>query len=591
MLENIPTYDGTEQLKASHLNDIVEALKSLSSISATAPIEIRRAGGQISIGLSEQGTLWLGVIVDPADLELTEIEYEDARYWIDRVYVANTEGDPAELLDVTPFGTGHKYKKRTTATNLAEIEPATHHLSSGTVVVVYTTFDISAPRQPLNYFWLMAPIGPSVVEHGHPNAAASGMKQAIYLVPCEATGDPLPPENLAPSLYCWIRNDQSSVDVTDRGWTATSILSFVRSSSVGYVGETLIEGVLIGEGLATGGNAVKTNAADTTAGYLDDEIVVVDPASPAVYPWLTKGVVCDPLRGDGGDNQLLLTHADWDSTDLTKSDGLTGQLTAGNGAEVVVVAPAAGTPYISFQVCKDEYDAKRHSTVLPQLNGELNPDIKYITIPTKTRTNAADTTAGYLDDEIIVDPGAAAFYWLSKTVTPGGAADNKLLIEHKDFVADYAVVALEDQMVYESCGNGVTMSSESPAADNGYNYITIALYEMQIDDPGHVAVTPEPGTPAIRYIKWLAVPAGTAEGDTLVWDNTAARWIKIVKGPGASIAGDAASQSPPSCVTIYRYDNLGRCTGWFYAVYPGPTWTWYSPWGCPEPGGTPPYGV
>jgi len=70
-------------------------------------------------------------------------------------------------------------------------------------------------------------------------------------------------------------------------------------------------------------------------------------------------------------------------------------------------------------------------------------------------------------------------------------------------------------------------------------------------------------------------------------------YIERSAGPGDPVAGNEASQSPPSCVTIYRYDHHGHCIGWFYAVYPGPTWTWYSPpeWGCPQPGGIPPYGV
>ncbi len=87
----------------------------------------------------------------------------------------------------------------------------------------------------------------------------------------------------------------------------------------------------------------------------------------------------------------------------------------------------------------------------------------------KVFTDAADTTKGFLDDEIIVDPGGGADFWISKTVDPGGAADNKLLLEHKDQQA--AIVSL------------TPMTSLTEPADGT---VRINSASVPVDDKGHV---------------------------------------------------------------------------------------------------------
>ncbi|NBQ49122.1 MAG: hypothetical protein EBY40_00230 [Marivivens sp.] len=87
----------------------------------------------------------------------------------------------------------------------------------------------------------------------------------------------------------------------------------------------------------------------------------------------------------------------------------------------------------------------------------------------KVKTDGDDTTAGFLDDEIIVDPGGGAEFWLQKTVDPGGAADNKLLLEHKDQQA--SVISL------------TPMSSLSEPVDGT---VRINSASVPVDDKGHV---------------------------------------------------------------------------------------------------------
>lgn len=108
----------------------------------------------------------------------------------------------------------------------------------------------------------------------------------------------------------------------------------------------------------------------------------------------------------------------------------------------------------------------------------------------KVATDSSDTTPGYLDDELIVDPGGGAAAWLEKSVTPGGASDNKLLLEHAD--ADVTVADSDD---------GVTLDTTTTT-----NAITVTPRYFDFDAKGHfidaadnaateqtVGVVPTPG--------------------------------------------------------------------------------------------------
>jgi len=98
------------------------------------------------------------------------------------------------------------------------------------------------------------------------------------------------------------------------------------------------------------------------------------------------------------------------------------------------------------------------------------------------KTNDTDTTAGYLDDEIVVDPGGE--HWLTKSITPGGNADNKLLLEHKDWGENST--ATHPTAVFFApglTGNGVSTSQSAPTGDDPW--LAFKVFEEQYDDKGH----------------------------------------------------------------------------------------------------------
>ncbi len=200
---------------------------------------------------------------------------------------------------------------------------------------------------------------------------------------------------------------------------------------------------------AFGSFKVKTDDTDETPGYLDDEIHVGEnPGQP--HTWIRKRVNDEPAPGsdpDANDHKLRLYHGDWDAANTNKTGNLMSLGAPGANVQVVDggVDPGPGTAWFTFTEYEDEYDDKKHSKV------KAKAGAKKLVIDGigKVFTDANDTTPGFLDTEIIVTP-QSGYAWLKKSVEPGGAADNKLLLEHnvqgpKDSEIDpIAAVAMVD---------------------------------------------------------------------------------------------------------------------------------------------------
>lgn len=262
---------------------------------------------------------------------------------------------------------------------------------------------------------------------------------------------------------------------------------------------------------------VKTDVEDTTPGYLDEEITVT-PAGGG-HEWIKKTV----QPGGVADNKLLLEHNDWDEPNVQQSDPVPGNLVGGNGVEILQAQPNLA-PYIEYQEVRDHFDAKHHSLLTPQIDGGMQPIKQYIKLPGAVYTDAADTTPGFLNDEIITDPPGGGPSWLSKAVDPGGAADNKLLIEHKDWDADLVEDSVPSLMSWEDNGGGVTTNPSTPP--DGYAWIEIETWRYSRDRKGHsdlVGRQPDPVPLDPIYLKWLALPHGLNEGEMLYWDGL--KWV------------------------------------------------------------------
>jgi len=268
---------------------------------------------------------------------------------------------------------------------------------------------------------------------------------------------------------------------------------------------------------------VFTDGNDTVPGFLDGEVIVLPPGGG--HNWITKTVT----PGGVADNKLLIEHNDWDEDNLQLSDPVPGNLVGGNGVEIVAEQPQT-EPYVEYQEFRDRYDAKHHSLLTPQL-AEEQPVKKYIKLPGKVFTDADDTTPGFLNDELIVDPGGGNPFWLEKSVEPGGAADNKLLIEHKDWDNDQTEHTVESLLSWEDQGGGVSLDIAEPLP--GWAWIQVETWRHNRDRKGHcdlIGRQPDPLPLDPIYLKWVAVPQGESTGDMLYWDGT--KWIRLA-APGS----------------------------------------------------------
>jgi len=280
---------------------------------------------------------------------------------------------------------------------------------------------------------------------------------------------------------------------------------------------------------------VFTDGNDMVPGFLDDEVIVLPPGGG--HNWITKTVT----PGGAADNKLLIEHNDWDEDNLQLSDPVPGNLVGGNGVEIVAEQPQK-EPYVEYHEFRDRYDAKHHSLLTPQL-AEEQPVKKFIKLPGKVFTDADDTTPGYLNDEIIVDPPSGDPSWLEKSVEPGGAADNKLLIEHKDWDNDQAEHTVESLLSWEDHGGGVSLDISEPLP--GWAWIQVETWRHKEDRKGHcdlIGRQPDPLPLDPIYLKWVAVPQGENTGDMLYWDGT--KWLTLAAPSGGDFVLMSSGGAP-----------------------------------------------
>lgn len=294
---------------------------------------------------------------------------------------------------------------------------------------------------------------------------------------------------------------------------------------------------------AFGSFKVKTDDTDDTPGYLDDELQVGEnPGQP--HTWIRKRVNDEPAPGgdpDANDHKLRLYHGDWDVENVEKSDPVPGNLVGGNGVEVVDEQPER-EPYVEYQEFRDHYDAKKHSLLSPQVESE-QPVKKFIKLPGKVFTDGDDTTPGFLNDEIIVDPPSGDPSWLEKSVEPGGAADNKLLIEHKDWDSDRVEDTVHSLMSWEDNGGGLYLDISQPS--EGWAWINIEVWRHTRDRKGHcdlISRQPDPVPLDPIYLKWVAVPMGTNVGDMLYWDGD--KWVTLAAPSGGDFVLMSSGAAP-----------------------------------------------
>ncbi|MBN1553954.1 MAG: hypothetical protein JXA11_04360 [Phycisphaerae bacterium] len=264
---------------------------------------------------------------------------------------------------------------------------------------------------------------------------------------------------------------------------------------------------------------VKVDFDDTTAGFLNDEIIVA-PASG--YAWLTKTVT----PGGANDNKLRLEHADWDSAHTTTVGNLLAVQAAGGGASITTSQPA-DKAWVSFVEYEDEYDGRKHSKL------RAKAGTKYLAIEStgapdyKVKTNGDDSVPGYLDDEIIVDPGGDAPYWLKKSIAPVPVLpDRKLLIEHDEWSSQRGE-SVAEPITINSVGGGVASVEE--VTGEGYCWIKWDFYDVSRDDAGHVDVS----VAGSLFAQWIAVPPGEELGDMMYWDGV--KYVILASGGDQSI--------------------------------------------------------
>ncbi|MBN1943483.1 MAG: hypothetical protein JW849_09355, partial [Phycisphaerae bacterium] len=259
------------------------------------------------------------------------------------------------------------------------------------------------------------------------------------------------------------------------------------------------------------------------AGYLDDEIIVLPDTG---HNWITKTVT----PGGENDNKLLLEHNDWDAENTTTVGSLISIEDAGAGITITPTGtlPPEGTAWFVFKEYEDEYDAKNHSKI------RAKEGLKYFIIDVaqfangKVKTDGDDVTAGYLDDEILVNTGPGNF-WLTKTVIPGGENDNQLLLEH-DGWNDSRISSTTKVVDIFSAGGGVTLTSNVPPGNRAY--IKFEGWNVSRDPAGHMKMS---GT-TDYYAYWMELPEPTAEGD-MIYASLGAnlQWSVLNRGASQSL--------------------------------------------------------
>lgn len=283
--------------------------------------------------------------------------------------------------------------------------------------------------------------------------------------------------------------------------------------------------------IVANGGKVFTDEDDTTAGYLDDEIIVLPEEG---YNWITKTVT----PGGENDNKLLLEHNEWDSENTSvcpdverEVDPLHGLVSivdfGGNISSVPTgQLPPADTAWLIYQEYVDEYDEKNHSRL--RAHGDPKYFIIDLSITNKVKVDFDDTTPGYLNEELIVDPGAGNS-WLTKSITPGGENDNKLLLEH-DTWDDSRINSTTKVVDIDSVGGGITLSSSVPPGNRAY--IKFEGWNVSRDLAGHMKIS---GT-TDYYAYWMELPEPTAEGDMIYASlGLNLQWSVLNRGESQSI--------------------------------------------------------
>ncbi len=177
--------------------------------------------------------IWHGKIV--AAGPASEANFTDERYWVEILtvnvaYTGDTNVWDWEADGASPF--------TVQAANASEISKGTHGVAIGTEVIV--TLMADSGKDP--YFVFTH--GGKGVEWGTllSPPAITGSLTTVKLTVTDPEGVPVVP---AETIYAYIRNDQTAVNVTRRDWVAgTTLLSFVRSD-MDSLGQSA---VLVGEG-------------------------------------------------------------------------------------------------------------------------------------------------------------------------------------------------------------------------------------------------------------------------------------------------------------------------------------------------------
>ena len=249
---------------------------------------------------------------------------------------------------------------------------------------------------------------------------------------------------------------------------------------------------------------VYTDAADTTAGYLNDEIIV---APAAGHAWLTKAIT----PGGAHDNTLLLTHADWDSANVT-AIGSMASITAA-GANVSIIAstatPAANTAWFSFTEFEDRYDATHHSTVAQKtgayklvisLPDPLEGDGQWIGSETWVSAGAGFTYSQDLLDADADDTLEIAH--LHSTITDEAG-------DHQNHAASFT------RGPWYSASGGIgadgatltTTTTDPTTTDgDGTGYLELTQWQDKVDARSHSEAQEIQTTPGTADKTWLQLP-------------------------------------------------------------------------------------
>jgi hypothetical protein len=142
---------GDRSISSSDLNTLIEAVKSLSNMTVEAPLACSVFNGSLHLYLQDNSDDQFFAKIKGQGPE-AESDYEDYRYWFNRVRCDTNSGDEHSVVSFTELESTDLDYEYSTVVNLSEIENEEHSVPVDTIIRVFVFYDAQSPPQKRFFF-------------------------------------------------------------------------------------------------------------------------------------------------------------------------------------------------------------------------------------------------------------------------------------------------------------------------------------------------------------------------------------------------------------------------------------------------------